>query len=362
MEAFESRGTLQSPCGPIHRSAAKFLLRVRDQLVRHTAGKTRVRRSPDDAEEAVLRALLAAFPDRLARRRAPGSNRGVMVGGRGVRLADESRVLDGEFFLCIDVDDAGSEALVRRASFVGRAWLPKKRLKDELEIFFDSANERVSARRRVLWEDLVIEEAAIPVPDGGATSEVLAAAARMNWDRAFPTEDSAVTGFIARVRWLHARIPELDLPPLDDNALRDLLPALCAGRRSFDQLRQAPWTAAVKGLFRFDQIQTVDREAPDRMTVPSGRSVPLRYADKMAPVLAVRIQEMFGLAQTPRIARGRVRVLLHLLAPNMRVQQVTDDLQSFWTNVYPQVRKELRGRYPKHAWPEDPMSARAEKK
>ena len=354
LEAFESHGTLQSPCGPINRSAAGYLFRVRDQLVRRVAGKSRSRLSPEDADQTLLRALLAAFPDRLARRRASDSTRGVMVGGRGVRLADESRVLGGEFFLCIDVDDAGSEALVRRASFVDRAWLSKKRLRDEVDVAFDSTNERVSARRRVFWEDLVIEETAASVPDGTATSEVLAHAARTNWDRVFPKEDSAVARFTARVRWLCAQIPELDLPSLDERMLRDLLPDLCAGRRSFDQLRKAPWMTAVKGLFRFDQLQTIDREAPERMSVPSGRSVPLRYEENKPPILAVRIQEMFGLAETPRVAGGRVRVLLHLLAPNMRVQQVTDDLQSFWKNVYPQVRKELRGRYPKHAWPEDP--------
>jgi ATP-dependent helicase HrpB len=115
-------------------------------------------------------------------------------------------------------------------------------------------------------------------------------------------------------------------------------------------------------LFTFEQLQALDREAPERISVPSGRSVPLQYEAGKPPVLAVRIQEVFGLAETPRVARGRVPVLLHLLAPNMRVQQVTDDLRSFWANVYPVVRKELRGRYPKHAWPEDPWNARAERK
>src|SRR5439155_16134623 len=105
------------------------------------------------------------------------------------------------------------------------------------------------------------------------------------------------------------------------------------------------------------QRQAVEREAPERLQVPSGSRVALRYEVGRPPVLAVRIQEVFGLRDTPRLAAGRVRVLLHLLAPNQRPQQVTDDLASFWANTYQQVRKELRARYPKHAWPEDPWSA-----
>jgi ATP-dependent helicase HrpB len=106
----------------------------------------------------------------------------------------------------------------------------------------------------------------------------------------------------------------------------------------------------------------VEREAPERLPVPSGSRPALRYEVGRPPVLAVRIQEVFGLRETPRVAAGRVRVLLHLLAPNHRPQQVTDDLASFWANTYPQVRKELRARYPKHAWPEDPWSATPERR
>ena len=106
----------------------------------------------------------------------------------------------------------------------------------------------------------------------------------------------------------------------------------------------------------------LDREAPAQLEVPSGSRVALRYDEGKAPVLAVRIQEIFGWRDTPRVARGRVKVLLHLLAPNHRPQQVTDDLASFWTNTYPEVRRELKRRYPRHAWPEDPRTAPAERK
>jgi ATP-dependent helicase HrpB len=155
-------------------------------------------------------------------------------------------------------------------------------------------------------------------------------------------------------------MPELQLPPLDEADLRELLPWLCPGRRSFADLRNADWLPALQSRLTPAQQKAVEREAPERLPVPSGSRVALRYEAGRPPVLAVRIQEVFGLRETPRVAAGRVRVLLHLLAPNYRPQQVTHDLASFWANTYPQVRKELRARYPRHAWPEDPWNATPE--
>ena len=152
-------------------------------------------------------------------------------------------------------------------------------------------------------------------------------------------------------------MPELKLPTFMEAELRELLSWLGPRCRSFADLRKADWLSALRGRLSFAQQQAIDREVPERLLVPSGSQITLTYAEGRPPVLAVRIQELFGLAETPRIAGGRVKVLLHLLAPNYRPQQVTDNLASFWANTYPQVRKELRARYPKHAWPEDPASA-----
>ena len=362
LEEYEATGRGDSAWGPIVRPAARTLFQVRDQLTRQLGGAWRRRPPAVEPDTALLRSLLAAFPDRLAKRREPGSRRGVMVGGRGVRLADESAVLEGDLFLCLDVDGAGSEAWVRRASLVERGWLPENGLREATEVAFDPVGQRVTARRRRYWEDLLLEETTAAIPNAEDAAQLLAQAARENWDRVFPHDDTAVAGFVARARWLQEQLPEADLPALDEVTLQELLPALCQGRRSFAELRAAPWLTALRGLYRFDQLQTLDRETPERLTVPSGRSVPLRYEPGKPPVLAVRIQELFGWSETPRIARGRAAVLLHLLAPNMRPQQVTDDLRSFWNTGYQIVRKELRRRYPKHAWPEDPWSAKSERK
>ncbi|HEX5717688.1 MAG TPA: ATP-dependent helicase C-terminal domain-containing protein, partial [Thermoanaerobaculia bacterium] len=191
---------------------------------------------------------------------------------------------------------------------------------------------------------------------------ILAEAAATRLDRALPLDDPEVAGFLARVRCLREWMPELNLPAFDEEQLRELLPALAAGRKSFAELRRAPLLPVLEGSLSHDQLRAVEREAPERLEVPSGSRIKLVYEPGKPPVLAARIQELFGLAETPRVAAGRVPVLLHLLAPNSRPQQVTHDLRSFWENTYPQVRKELAGRYPKHAWPQDPWNARPERR
>lgn len=127
------------------------------------------------------------------------------------------------------------------------------------------------------------------------------------------------------------------------------------GGRDLDAVRALPWRALIEGLLTASQRSQLNREAPESYTLPSGRNVLLTsHEPGKPPVLAARIQEFFGLRETPRIAEGRVRLLLHLLRPNNRCQQITDDLASFWKNTYQEVRKQLRGRYPKHNWPEEP--------
>ncbi len=357
LEEFERSGQLTSHVGTLHASGTRFLLRARDQLLRLLGEGANPQAG--DRDEAVLRAILAAFPDRVARRREANSPRGLLVGGRGVRLAPQSGVTEAELFVAVDVDNAPGEALVRQASAVLRDWL---RVESASEVTFDPVSERVIARRRVRYGDLVLEESVAALPSPEETARVLAEAAREHLDRVLPAEDAAASLFLRRLRCLRQWMPELNLPAFDAAELGELLPWLCQGCRSFEELRRADWLGMLQGKLTRAQLQTVEREAPERFEVPSGSRLALHYEEGRPPVLAVRIQEVFGLHDTPRVAAGRVRVLLHLLAPNYRPQQVTDDLASFWANTYPQVRKELRARYPKHAWPEDPYTAPAERR
>lgn len=283
-----------------------------------------------------------------------------MVGGRGVKIAPGSGVIEPELFLCLDVDAGETEALVRMASGVRREWLPPELITTTTEVRFEESTERVTARKRTRFMDLILDDNPAALPEGEATASVLFQAASENLDRVLPPEDSATRSFLVRVRCLNESASELALPKFDDALLREILADLCSSCKSFAELRNADWLGSLLGRLSYAQLQTIEREAPERIEVPSGSRIALTYESGRPPVLAVRIQELFGLTETPRIGAGKVRVLLHLLAPNYRPQQVTDDLASFWKNTYPQVRKELRARYPKHAWPEDPLSAEPE--
>jgi ATP-dependent helicase HrpB len=366
LEEFALHGRSETSLGTVNRSAARFVLRAGDQLFRLARARSATKGTPRSrsglVDEEFLRSLLAAFPDRLARRREAGSRRGVLMGGRGVRLAPCSGVTESELFLCIDVDSAGTEALARQASAVQRDWLPPEQIRTAIEVAFDTETERVAARRRIYFEDLLLEETPAALPDDEQTSLALAEAASRHLDRVLPEAASPAGTYLTRIRCLRDWLPEWELPLFDESAVRELVTSLCPGFRSFADLRAADWLSAIQGRLTHAQRQAVEREAPARLAVPSGNHIALRYELGRPPVLAVRIQELFGLHDTPRIAAGRVRVLLHLLAPNYRPQQVTDDLGSFWANTYPQVRRELRARYPKHAWPENPLQAIAQRR
>jgi ATP-dependent helicase HrpB len=354
LEAFEARGRLDGPLGRLHKGGAYGVLEVRDQLARLVRSE---RVAADD--DSLLRAIFAAYPDRLARRREVGSTRALTVGGRGVRLAPTSGVHEPELFVCVDVDAGGADSFVRLASGVERAWLPPDRVATRIEVTFDERAERLAARKVTRFGDLVLQEADAHIADEGQAAAVLARAAADRLQKVLPAPDSAAGAFRTRVRCLRAWVPELNLPALDATDLADALESLCRGRRSLADVRTGPWLDVLRGSLSYQQLQAVEAEAPERIEVPSGSHISLTYEEGRAPVLAARIQEMFGQTETPRVACGRVKVLLHLLAPNYRPQQVTDDLASFWANGYPLVRKELRARYPKHSWPEDPLTADA---
>jgi ATP-dependent helicase HrpB len=369
LESFQRHGQEHSALGSLNPTAARFVLKARSQYQRLLKGAVPAAKQARagqgqqvSSEEAVLRAFLAAFPDRLARRREPGSRKGVMVGGRGIHLAPASGVTQPELFVCVEVDAGQSEALVRQASTVERDWLPPERLQARIEVEFDPENERVIARKRTFYDDLLLQESPAALPGGDEVAKMLLEAARAHFERVAPAGDSPAGQFLTRLRCLGSWMPELGLPAFDNAELRELLAELCPGCKSFADLRQAPWLASLQNRLSTKQRQAVDREAPERLLVPSGSRLALHYEEGRPPILKVRIQEVFGWPETPRLGGGRVPVLLHLLAPNNRPQQVTDDLASFWANTYPRVRKDLRARYPKHAWPEDPTTAIPERR
>ena len=345
-----------------NQAAAHQIKRVADQILRMLPESDHTDPTDHDqtsSSERLKRSLLAAYPDRVARRRTPGSDRGLMVGGRGVKLDRNSNTDSGELFLCIDVDSKGSEASVRAASAIQEDWLNPELIREVDEPFFHPSMKAVVARRRRYFQDLMLSESPIECQPGSIAGELLFKEARVNLDRILPTKDKEINGLLNRVRFLTETMPELELPRLDEDAMESVLKTLCQNNTSFDQLKAAPWLDHLRSRYDYGQFQMIEKHAPARMTVPSGNTVAVLYSDSQKPIIEVRIQELFGWKETPRVAGGRVPVQLHLLGPNRRPQQITEDLANFWKETYSHVRKELRGRYPKHHWPEDPTTAKA---
>jgi ATP-dependent helicase HrpB len=313
----------------------------------------------------LLKLLLHAYPDRVTVRREPGSPRGLMVGGRGVELEPASVVRKAPLFLSIDPRDGvpgANGSRVRLASAIEPEWLAEVHphlLAEAVTHRFDAERERVVTARTTTFAGLVVREVitgAREDPEGAAMVLAEAAAPRLE---SLVAEDDTAGPLLARLRFLNTAAPDLGLPAADAEGLAARLAAWCGGCHSLDDLRRRGWANFVAGLLDWNQRRQLDEHAPEALAVPSGNRIRLRYGEGDAPVLAVRLQELFGMTETPRVARGRVAVVVHLLGPNYRPVQVTSDLASFWRTTYAEVRKELRARYPKHPWPENPLDAQA---
>lgn len=359
MEEFQHSKKLETPIGRLNHGAARFVLDSSQQLLRTIQSELNTAGAADDRDAAILQAIYSAYSDRLCKRRAPNDRRAVVMGGKGVRLGISSGVNESDLFVAIDLDASGADALVRMASAVKREWLSPHLISTRNEIEYDSAADQLIARKRSRYGDLILEDTAGHISDEAEANRIMIEAAKRDLSKSFPIKDSPAGELILRINWLKQMLPEIDLPVVEDAALLEVLPIICQGKRSLAAVQNGPWIDVVRSMLSYQQMQMLDREAPSHITVPTGSQIALSYELGKPPVLAVRIQEMFGMAETPRIAGNRVPVLLHLLAPNYRPQQVTNDLASFWKNGYPIIRKELRGRYPKHSWPEDPLNAEA---
>lgn len=314
------------------------------------------------AEVRLSEALLVAFPDRVARQRHAGSDRGIMVGETGVRLKAPLSVRGSEFYLCLELMQKGRDADVSWAAPINLERLPScwaQGLREADECFFHPSQRRIVGRHRRYWYDLILAETPTEVIDRTAASEILWKEIRGHWDRVFPSEDTEIAHLIARLALVQATLSELNGPVLNEEAWQEIGRNICLNSLSLDQVRSGPWLEYAQSRIGYDWIEKLERLAPRKILLPSGKEGTIEYRQGNPPSLAVRLQEVFGWQETPRILNGRQPLLLRLLAPNYREVQVTQDLASFWRTGYFEVRKELKRRYGKHHWPDDPLAAQA---
>ena len=282
-------------------------------------------------------------------------------------LARESVVRDSEFYVAVELGDPArrqrGDALVRRASHVEASWLEDidGAMGVRQRLFFDEQRQKVRATESRCFFDLPVEGERDASPDPEAARDVLREVLEGRAEQLFASQEKAAS-LLQRLRFLHDRVPECEIEALGPAQLASLLANHLPPTARLSSLRSTDLCALLRSTLPPRFRGSLDSWAPESLAVPSGNRIRLDYAAAEGPVLAVRVQELFGWRETPRIAGARVPVVLHILGPNYRPVQVTRDLESFWNNTYPQVRKDLRGRYPKHAWPEDPWTASPERR
>ncbi len=332
--------------------------RAARQLERLCTKRVPAPRGDAAIDAALLQALLYGFPDRVGRRRAPRHTEIVLADGGSAQQAESSAVLDAEWLLAIDAVDTGrGKVQLRRASAIEPGWLLEHFTDDVVDadvLTWHAGRQRVERRRQLRYGALVIEDEPAPIVDGAAAAAVLSREALAAGIGKFVDEDE-LAAWRARVTLVAQALPQLGLSPARDEDLAGLIAAACDGLSSFAELRGAGLLGRLHNSLAAHR-SVVDEYAPTHVTL-RGRRVPVHYpADGTPPWIASRMQDFFGLAAGPSILRGRQPLVLHLLAPNQRAVQVTQDLPGFWRKHYPELRNALARRYPRHVWPDDPLT------
>ncbi|WP_042199998.1 ATP-dependent helicase HrpB [Paenibacillus camerounensis] len=313
---------------------------------------------PEDSSATGL-LLSFAYPDRVGQKRGDGAF--LLSGGRGAAMREGQPLARSPYIVAAGVDDRAGQGRILLAAELAEAELLQHHadsLTEERAVFWDKESGSVKASRRTMLGALVLKETTHERPSSEEIEDVLLSVIASEGLELLPWDKGTIQ---LRQRMAFMQAVRSDWPDVSDAALLGAMDSwlrpYLQGIRNLRELQRLPLARALEGMLDWNSRQTLDREAPTHLTVPSGSRVSLDYGNSGAPVLAVRLQEMFGQADTPRIGMGKVPVLLHLLSPARRPMQVTADLGSFWRSTYFEVKKDLKGRYPKHYWPDDPLQA-----
>jgi ATP-dependent helicase HrpB len=352
-------------------SAVLSVDRARRQLVRMARDRGAVPKDPVAYDHALRVCALTGFADRVARARQPANSTGRAGDGAELHFAyggtaklhPHSAAQGQDWVVALDAeeraDGRASAVQVRTASGIDPDWLLElytDQCRDELDARFDPRSERVVVKRRLAYGALTLEETLVPHPDPALVAHALADAALDRGIRSFVDGD-ALDRVLARLRFVRQHFGPDAAPAVDDHGLEALVRQACDGLRSLDELRRADLPARCLDSLSPAARRLLEEAAPERVELPGGRRVKVEYPQDAPPFIASRMQDFFGMADGPRVARGRVALVLHLLAPNQRAVQVTTDLAGFWSRHYPAVAKELRRKYPRHPFPDDPTTA-----
>jgi ATP-dependent helicase HrpB len=336
--------------------------RVSQQLQRLTRNAQTGSAGPGSARSAA-ELLALAYPERIAQAREGTDGRYRLAGGSGALLPQDDALAIHPYLVIASLDAGGADGRIQSALPIAESEIRAcfaERIEVSRRLSWNAQREAVAARAVERLEAITLRAQPVALETTDDVAGILLEQIAARFDQALAWSDAALQ-FSARVALMRRLEPGGDWPDLSPEALRAdhhtwLAPYL-SGMSRLAQTQKLDLMPILASRLDWGQRQRLDSEAPTRIETPAGRERPIDYCAGETPLLAVQLQELFGLAETPRIARGRVPLLLHLLSPARRPIQVTQDLAGFWLRGYPEVRKELRGRYPKHAWPEDPTTA-----
>jgi len=366
-ESHQDEGWWSLPPGAeLDRDMVRRVRSEADRLRRQIIPSSSESHSVADTSGVAGSLLALAYPDRVAQRRPGSRARFLLRNGRGAELPVGQTLSTSPYIVAAELDDQRPESRVFLAAAIAldeiREAFATQIVVDE-SVEFDDTSAAVVARKRERLGAIVLREASLANPDAQQVQAALIAEVRRRGLSSLPWSDAA--------RRLRERIAfvahhETGWPSLTDDALAasidDWLGPSLSGISKWSEVERVDLAAALSTVVDWRQRRALDELAPTHIEVPTGAHLHVDYSDPAAPVLAARIQELFGMADSPRVMRGTVTVTMHLLSPARRPVQVTQDLAGFWRSSYFDVRKDLRGRYPKHAWPEDPTTAVAKRR
>ena len=308
-------------------------------------------------DEALQKCILIGFSDRVARRLDQGTLRCELVHGRRGVLARESKVHNSPLFVVAEIREIeGRDREVNTILSLGTAieidWLRElfpDDLKSDCHVQYDAQQKRVLAAELLRFRDLALAAKRIDPPPADQAAKILAdeiIAGRL----LLPNWDHSVEQWLARLTFICTNCPELQLPEISEDDKKDIIQQLCHGAVSYKDIKEREVKPVVMSWLSHPQRELLDKHAPERLTLPNGRTPKVNYEKGKSPFISLRIQELYDVNQTPKIALGRVPVTVHILTPGMKPVQVTQDLANFWREHYPKIKSELQRKYPKHFW------------
>ena len=351
----------------INRGLVKRIKKAASQLKAMFTESGKFEGSRQEAEELLAKGLMVGFPDRVAVRTSSGDSPIYkMQDGRGFRLSKNSIVKDARYVIALQLDSKrqGTQScgIIFQAQKINSEWLADEfpeECADKRGVFFNNAVKSVEIQIISNFGSILLKRCKAPplTKDRPLIEKLLLEKAVENYKDVFRLSEKDSVQFLFRVKLMNKYPEIMSYPILDQEWFKTILEQIVTGCYSFSDLQKFDFKDFFFQEIGFQNKPKFESLVPERITVPSGSSIRLNYQEDGPPILPVKLQEMFGLQETPKIISGKQPILIHLLSPAGRTLQITQDLVHFWANGYHEIVKEMRGRYPKHPWPDDPINA-----